>query len=650
MSPFITRRTFTKRSLLASASALALPSLLSSAARPPSAALAPNRITSLAESLLLQWCRGLYANQIDRPADPAVHGGLYSPGDGAVLGRCADAIVPFLWMAAHTGEARYVEAAKRVYAWEQVNASSEDGAWFNNPGKPSGWKAITVFGAITKLEALSAYPDLLGEETVAQWRARLRQAAEYIYRTFHIDLANINYPATATYALFQLGRMFNEDKYLVKAAELAEGMRAFFTPEGLLWGEGGRSLNAHGQYPVDLGYNVEESLQALALYSRLAGDAELETLVVRSLRVHLEFMLPNGGWDNSWGTRNFKWTLWGSRTSDGCHPGYYLLADEDPAFAEAVYRNLQCLEASTHDNLLMSGPHEHLAGVRPSIHHTFEHAKALTKLLHTPAPVRTRVDQPVRLPREQASGIQRFDSIRTLLLAKGPWRGTVTGYNYIYKEKFFDGHCSGGALSCLYHMGFGMVSAASMTEYQRWEAQNMLPEAAVKNFMCLTPRLELAVPGMPLYRNISDHEAHLEVEESGDALRLHTAARLVTGRQEPPPAGAPVATMTYELTPTALSLSLRLDRAVEDPATLTFWFPVVCSSEETVSVQRHRVELRSARGSLSIDSSHPIQTPLPATERGYNFIPGLQVFPLQIDGSRLHEEACVLRFLGSPAA
>ena len=41
---------------------------------------------------------------------------------------------------------------------------------------------------------------------------------------------------------------------------------------------------------------------------------------VAALRTHMEFMLPDGAWDNSWGTRNYKWSWWGSRTSDGCHP------------------------------------------------------------------------------------------------------------------------------------------------------------------------------------------------------------------------------------------------------------------------------------------------------------------------------------------
>jgi hypothetical protein len=85
----------------------------------------------------------------------------------------------------------------------------------------------------------------------------------------------------------------------------------------------------------------------------------------------MEFMLPDGAWDNSWGTRNFKWTWWGSRTSDGCHPAYRLLADRDPRFAEVSRRNLALMAACTHDGLLYGGPHYRAAGYAPCIHHTF---------------------------------------------------------------------------------------------------------------------------------------------------------------------------------------------------------------------------------------------------------------------------------------
>ena len=68
-------------------------------------------------------------------------------------------------------------------------------------------------------------------------------------------------------------------------------------------------------------------------------------------RQRWEFLLPNGAWDNSWGTRNYKWSYWGSRTSDGCFPALMLLADLDPSFREAAWRNLYLMAACTHGQL-----------------------------------------------------------------------------------------------------------------------------------------------------------------------------------------------------------------------------------------------------------------------------------------------------------
>ena len=58
----------------------------------------------------------------------------------------------------------------------------------------------------------------------------------------------------------------------------------------------------------------------------MVNDRELLSIVERSMNTHLEFMLPDGAWDNSWGTRSFKWTYWGGRTSDGFMGGYYAMA------------------------------------------------------------------------------------------------------------------------------------------------------------------------------------------------------------------------------------------------------------------------------------------------------------------------------------
>jgi hypothetical protein len=628
------RRSFIKSSVFASSCMLVFPSVVHSIG------LSKNitnhdKITGLATSLLKKWCVGLYANQTNKPGDKVADGGIYSPGDQAYLGRCADAIYPFLWMARHTNDEKYIVAAKKVYAWEQNNCWTEKyGCWFDPPGKPDGWKSISVFSAITKMEAIEHYPDLLGEETIREWKKRLRRVAEYIYKTFHVEHANINYPATATFALFKLGEMFNEDKYIAKAAKIADGIMSYFTPEGFFYGEGGRHVNKDGQYPIDLGYNVEESLPALAHYSRLSGNKELHEKVLKAMKVHLEFMLPSGGWDNSWGTRNFKWTMWGSRTSDGCHAGYYLFADKEPVFAEAVYRNLKCLEACTHNNILTSGPNEYLAKATPSTYHTFDHAKALTTLLNMTPP---EISQPQTiLPREKEYGVKKYDDINTILFSKGPWRGTVTGYNVDYYNKT-NGHCSGGALSCLYHTRLGMLSAASMTEYRRWEKYNMLDEKSIENFMCLTPRLELVIEGKPVYRNISDYQAEIEFHETQEELLINTKSRLVSGKQNIPEAGSPVVSVNYKITGSSIAITIGINKKIEQ-GDLTFIFPLVCSSVDHVTLNGNSANLKNRHGTLAVESNYLLTSPISIEKRVYNFIPGLQAYPIEIDCSELQEK------------
>ena len=185
------RRTFLKNSLLVSSSVFLRPSAVRCLDLGKDSRT-HDKISELAVSLLEQWCQGLYANQTIDPGNTVTDGGIYSPGDQAYLGRCADALYPFLWMARHTNDEKYIVAAKKVYAWEQNNCWNEEfGCWYNDPGRPDGWKSISVFAAITKMEAIEHYPDLLGEETISKWKSRLQLVAEYIYKTFHVEYANI---------------------------------------------------------------------------------------------------------------------------------------------------------------------------------------------------------------------------------------------------------------------------------------------------------------------------------------------------------------------------------------------------------------------------------------------------------------------------
>jgi hypothetical protein len=634
------RRLFLKNTLAAVPPMLLMPSAFA-AANWDNVHPDGNQLQELTTKLLEKWCRGLLAHQTNSPGNKEIHGGIYSPGDDIYLGRSADAIYPFLWMAKHTNDNKYLEAALKVYDWEQHNCWSEElGCWYNDANRPESWKGITVFAAMTKLEAILHYPELLGEETVKEWKNRLYRASDFIYRTIGIDFGNINYPATATLALFQLGELFQEDKYIKKAEEIANGLLHYFTPDGLFFGEGGREGNAEGQYPIDLGYNVEESLPAMAIYAKLSGNEALASKVLESMKAHLEFMLPNGAWDNSWGTRSFKWTLWGSRTSDGCHAGYYTFADRAPVFAEAVYRNLSILDACTLNNLLHSGPHEFIEGVAPSIHHTFNHAKSLVNLLHTKT---KQIDFPQNeLPRGKEYGIKKFGSNNTILFSKGSWRGTVTAYNVGYKTEI-NGHASGGALTLLFHMQQDMVSAASMTEYQRWERFNMLDESKVENFMNLTPRLELTLDEQRVYRNISDHHAEITSTESEQELMISTTSRLVDGENRAPETGTPKVYLDYRVKKDVLSLEIALDKPILK-GKLRFIFPVICSAQEEIELSRNSLKCMKETGTLTVLSNYPIETTIPESQRVYNFVPGLQAFPLIIDCAEIHDKKLVLTF------
>ncbi len=79
--------------------------------------------------------------------------------------------------------------------------------------------------------------------------------------------------------------------------------------------------------------------------------------VIYMSRAHLDMMIPDGAWDNSFGSRTFKWTYWGSRTSDGCQTILNALGKKEHVFAEAALRNVELYHKTTYDGLLYGGPH-----------------------------------------------------------------------------------------------------------------------------------------------------------------------------------------------------------------------------------------------------------------------------------------------------
>lgn len=574
--------------------------------------------------LLKTWCDGLIGRQVTGLVGQGANGGFLCPGCGMIHGRSADAVYPLLRMARSSGDARYVRAATAVQDWSERTVSRPDGAWVNDVFL-NDWKGTTVFRAIALAETLIHHGDLLDAKTREAWRARLAAAYDFLVGYIKMDTGNINYPVSAAYA-FSLGaEVFERGDYETRAREFAHGSLDYFTPNGLLFGEGRpqRGRTPKGRPPVDLGYNVEESLPALAMYALRTGDKAVLDQTLVGLRAHMEFMLPDGGWDNSWGTRNFKWTWWGSRTSDGCHPAYRLLADHDPRFAEVSARNLALMAACTHDGLLHGGPHYRDQGYRPCIHHTFVHAKALAAVidLAKPAPI-TRA----ALPRDAAYGLKRFPEIGTHLASVGPWRATFTDYDFDYLAPAGGGHASGGALSLLYHQTLGPVLAASMTRYKAVEITNQQAPIDATH-QPLTARIEL-VQGKDVFTSLADLAAEMTVEGDSQRVRVTARGRLLTPEGRPSEPAARYV-LDYELTPSGLVLTATVLGLGPDH-TARLIAPVIARRDEAtaqlgprgfaVSRKAGRIEARSVDHDFE-----PLVVP-----RVFNLVPGFQAAPLTI--------------------
>jgi hypothetical protein len=585
----------------------------------------PNLYTTLLQS----WCDGLLAHQVIDIANPALHGAFLCPSCAMIHGRCGDAVYPLLRVAHTTGDSRYLRAAIMVHDWSERNVSQADGSWINDVIL-SSWKGITVFHTIALAEALHHHGAILPAATRQQWTARLTAAAKFLDTFISIETGNINYPITASYAFALCAVVLNEPRYTTRARDLAHAAIDCITPVGLLYGEGHpiQKLSPKHCRPVDLGYNVEESLPALALYATFTNDEIIRDKAIAALRTHLEFMLPDGAWDNSWGTRNYKWSYWGSRTSDGCHPAFAALADHDPRFLEAAHRNLKLMADCTHDNLLYGGPDYHHHGDLPCIHHNFTHAKTLATVLDR------GLADPVNaartpLPRDIAYGLKSFPDIATHLASIGPWRATVTGYDWEYIETVQSGsggsgggHATGGALSMLFHQTLGPILIASMTEYSIVEVSNQ-QQHGDKPHMTLTPRIEIPATPRP-FTTLNDLAATLTAESSPDKIAFHAHGQFQTSKHAPSPA---TYDLTYTLTTTAVEIIAVFNGPSDTPA--SFILPVISrSTEPFATLTPHTLHIGKSTGTLLIHTDAPF-APLP-TDRSFNLVPGFECIPLSV--------------------
>ncbi|HZL52228.1 MAG TPA: hypothetical protein VFC37_14900 [Terracidiphilus sp.] len=614
---------------------LAFPGLVAAAGVPGATATqvktAEERLYS---DLLQKWCDGLVARQITAIADSALRGGLLCPACGLIHGRCGDAVYPLLRVAHSTGDGKYLRAALEVHEWSERTVSRSDGSWVNDVSL-SSWQGITVFHAIALAEALEHHGAILDAAVQKRWTERLARAAKFLDGFITIETGNINYPVTASLAFVLCGRVLGDEHYVERGRGLAHEALGQFTTDGFLFGEGHplRGVTAKGCRPVDLGYNVEESLPSLALYSVLAEDAVVRDIVIGAMKTHLEFMLPDGAWDNSWGTRNYKWSWWGSRTSDGCHPGLVLMAEHEPRFREAARRNAELMATCTHDGLLYGGPDYYAHGDPACIHHTFTHAKALATVLDRG----NFADEPgerLKLPRDEAYGLRSFPVIGTRLAAVGPWRATMTEYDWEYVEDVQagsggdsgGGHATGGALSQLYHCGLGPILVASMTKYAMIEMSNQQQYRGGAH-MTLTPRIECA--GKETYTSLGDLKAQVTTAQTGGEIVFDVKGRMLTTGHKATPGEGVLYRLTYKLSEGGVDLTASVNGV--GPAPMRLIVPVIARADEAFEKPDVRtVRIAKAKGMLTVTTDAAEGFEAVPKERTFNLVPGFEAIPLAV--------------------
>lgn len=592
--------------------------------QPEDPSLEESELQQLAERLLKDWCDGMLQVQINQPEDSTIHGALDCPACNKIHGRCMDAVYPFMYMADKTGEQKYMDGAIEVMKWSD-NVSMPDGSWTVIPD-PKSWRGISVFGAIALGEALHHHGHILPKNIYQQWKERLAKVGDYIYQNFDLTFTNINYGFTAIYALHLLGDILEKPTYVERSRALAKDIKDWLTqPNYLIFGEAkpGNKKSAKGLSGVDLGYNVEETLNGVVQYARLEKDEELIDLLTKSLEGHLEFMLPDGAWDNSWGTRQYKWSYWGSRTTDGCQPAFALMADQNPAFGTAALLNTQLLERCTADGLLHGGIHYTTHGIKPCVHHTFAHAKALATILNE-AEALAQINGQASLPRSVADGVKEFPEVSVYLAARADWLATVSSYDLIYREQCL--HGTGGALNVLYHKKVGPLFTASMAKYFLVEKNNQQPQPGEE--FALTPRLETFIDGK-WYTNIYDLKASVAYKDQDGQIRFNAKVRLVDENQAPPNDQPLTFEISYLIQQEQVSIHCKSTSSNPTNQAIRLVLPIVSPTGEVFNqATPSTLDLQKTNGTVKVEANVPIQIKEMEKERIFNMVPGMEVLPL----------------------
>ena len=534
------------------------------------------------KDLFLEWCDALVKAQITDEGDE-YFGSFRCESCSFPHGRADNAVYPLTYAYVLTGEEKYVCAAERLFAFRR-RLTQPSGALRNDFTSP--WEGITAFSVIGLLKTLLYFGDKIPLSLKEKVDQCARSAARWVHENMVIGFpAYVNYYCAASLVNALYARYYHDEEYAARAKELLNYCLGLFTENGLLAGEGKPhdDRSPKGCLPIDVGYIAEESMPCLIHAAECLGEEEALGILIRHAEKLLDFMLPDGGWDNSFGIRNNKWTYYGSRTSDGCIGAFVALSDKDPRFAEAADRTYRLLRACTHDGLLYGGPHYFESGQKPCIHHTFCHACALADALYVGASKET---QKRALPAEEETvGYKYYPEIDTYKIRAGRYLATLTGYDYV-NGHYANGaaHASGGTLSLLYKQGTGAMIAGSVYEYKRTEPNNMQEPAGDKRHATLILRAEYVKDGVK-YATCLDDAAVMKVRVEDGGVTAEVRSRFIAVETRSAENGALYADFLYRFT--SEGVFIKVNKVGAD---VRFILPVVEGSGEVLTDAPHTAE------------------------------------------------------------
>lgn len=560
-----------------------------------------------AYNLMKRWCDKLLTYEIRLP-DPNVDSGLICPACHVIHGRFADLVYPLATLWAKTGDDRYISAAERYIDFTERNLRRSDGSYRNDLG--NDWRGITAFSAMAIGDTLLEFGGRLPEALREKWTGIFERLSDFTLRYFDTFTPNINYYAGASAELALAYKLLGKPEYLDKANHWEKFCRGRFDENGLFYGEihGIDFVSERGCRGIDMGYDLEESLPLLLRHAVLTEDGGKLAFYKARLLDHFEFLLPDGAIDNSFGTRQNKWTYWGSRTSDGLLEGLALVLDE-PVFARAAERVLSLWEKCTSDDLL-SMPMSEDAGEPTCLHHSFCHAKALAALVNSETMIAD--GSKALLPLESAKGIKAFQNGNLLTVSVGGWRATFSSIDIAC---YRGSDNSGGSMTLLWNERTGPVCASTMDSYIPSEPLNMQYLRRAESSPCMTPHL--VINGR---RTVTDKTAKLSqdgrrITASGDGWSSGD-----DGSSRDDWSSRHDWSVVYDFTPDSLGITVKAKKA-------KFVLPIICDKKTPAALAAFGERLTV--GSLTVESDKPLRADV--AKRVFNQVGGFEYIPLEAD-------------------